>query len=759
MRTDRENRDAPHFSRRRLAAAALLLALAALPPARAEAYVEAAYPLGKLIAESTNIVLMRVESAERPANNLVLRKVRDIKGTHKGETMKHNIGQNGFHPREWQTVMAWAKVGETALVFHNGGAAEVCIHNYWYQLYAGDWWRMSHGEPYLLRTFAGRPEKLATIVAAMLTGQEVLTPCMADGDKNALQLGKGRVQRMKASLKIQDYNPQRDFAGWGVEEFTPIGDMPGFTHYAPLSDLGHQPCGIAPADIDGDGKNDLCLYGLSRVVVLQNAGGSMTEVSLGANGPARWAGWADFDADGNSDLLLATPAGPRLLRNRKGQFDDLTAGLPWQGYYNLTAGAWLDYDGDKRPDILLADGFQGLRLYRNVTRGGPPGASPRPPKPPTLGPWYVIGPFDNPNSQGFDTVYPPEKEINLGRQYEGKAKRRVGWRPIDMRQAPDGQVCELTRFAGDRENFAVYLYRELTFPAATELPVSFGSDDTLTVWLNGRQIVAQNEYRGCMPDQALVTLRLRAGTNRLLLKVCQGSGQCAFYFATKGPAVSVPDLFEDVSDRVGLGAGGVAGRWCLEQVLVADFNGDGRPDILYAACPPGRPGVALNTPSRFVDVPDCGLAYDAGGAAAALGDFDGDGKADLFVARPGGCRLFRGLGGGRFEDATARSGALAATIAWATSAVWTDLERRGRPGLLVGCLKGPNRYFRNNGDGTFTDATDALGLWRRIFSTRVAAAVDVNGDDAPDAIFANEALPSCVLLGNPTPPGGNGNGK
>src|SRR5262245_42474579 len=43
------------------------------------------------------------------------------------------------------------------------------------------------------------------------------------------------------------------------------------------------------------------------------------------------------------------------------------------------------------------------------------------------GKWYVIGPFDNTDNQGFGTVYPPEKEIDLKKTYKGKDGQEVGW--------------------------------------------------------------------------------------------------------------------------------------------------------------------------------------------------------------------------------------------------------------------------------------------------------------------------------------------
>jgi hypothetical protein len=716
----------------------LLLAALILSPSVARAYVEAPFTLGKVVQDSTNILVIQVQQVDKEKNLIVYRKVRDLKGTHPGDTIKHNIGRGGFHPREWQNIMAWAEVGRIAVFFHNGGASETCIDNYWYQTYAGEWWGLSHAEPFLLRSFAGKPERLATALTTLLAGQEVVVPCMVDGDKNALHLRTAKVMRMKASLKLQDYNAARDFAGWGVEEFRVITDMPGFSHQAALARVDPGALGVACTDFNGDGKPDLCLYGASRVVLLQNAGGSLNDVPLGLPGGARAAAWADYDGDGKPDLLLATPTGPKLLLNAGEKFVDATAGLPRQDYYNLTAAAWIDYDGDKRPDILLADGFRGLRLYRNKAAALPAAGAPKP------GAWYYIGPFDNPDGKGFDTAYPPETEFDLKKEYVGKANEKVTWKPGNF---PDGQANNLALFKPElNAAAAVYLYREFEVPAPAELPISLGSDDTLTVWLNGTKLLAEKVDRACAPDQNLLKLNLKAGKNALLLKVCNGSGEFAFYFAAKEAAPIVPPLFEDVSDAVGLGANGAGGRLKGDCLLVADVNGDGRPDILYSA---GTGLLILNTPQGFVEATDAGIAYQPGGVTPALGDFDGDGAPDLFVPQPGKCKLFRNDGKGHFTDVTRYAGDVGKSLPLPTVAVWADFQNRGRADLLVACLKGPNRFFRNNGDGSFTDATDEIGLDRRIFSSQALAALDLNGDRVLDCVFINEGQESTILLGNP----------
>jgi hypothetical protein len=163
---------------------------------------------------------------------------------------------------------------------------------------------------------------------------------------------------------------------------------------------------------------------------------------------------------------------------------------------------------------------------------------------PTLqGKWYVIGPFDNTDGEGFDTVYPPEKEIDLTKTYTGLDGQKVRWKEwSDFRV---GHVNDLKRFPKN-DYVCVYLYQEIEVREALTLPVSLGSDDTLTVWLNGARLLAANVHRPAAPDQDHAHLKLKPGKNRLLVKVCNFDGEFAFYIRPQFP----PALEADFSTRL-----------------------------------------------------------------------------------------------------------------------------------------------------------------------------------------------------------------
>ncbi|HVC95901.1 MAG TPA: hypothetical protein VND64_19580 [Pirellulales bacterium] len=157
--------------------------------------------------------------------------------------------------------------------------------------------------------------------------------------------------------------------------------------------------------------------------------------------------------------------------------------------------------------------------------------------------WYLIGPFDAPEYSGFATVFPPEEisngsgirensevpvqtptisaVVNLQAQYTGQGDRPIGWRRHHSTDS-FGQLNLMTMIAPAKEAVG-YAYSELVASGELQAELRCGADDNCTVWLNGRRVLAREQWlNGTRLDRFVVPVRLREGTNRLLVKICQG---------------------------------------------------------------------------------------------------------------------------------------------------------------------------------------------------------------------------------------------
>ena len=94
------------------------IALCSGPPATP--YIEASMSLGAVVAGSSNILVMQVDKVDKENNRILYKKIRDIKGTHPSDILRHNIAKAGFHAREWQNIMAWAEPGKLAVMSQGG---------------------------------------------------------------------------------------------------------------------------------------------------------------------------------------------------------------------------------------------------------------------------------------------------------------------------------------------------------------------------------------------------------------------------------------------------------------------------------------------------------------------------------------------------------------------------------------------------------------------------------------------------------------
>ena len=194
--------------------------------------------------------------------------------------------------------------------------------------------------------------------------------------------------------------------------------------------------------------------------------------------------------------------------------------------------------------------------------------------------------------------------------------------------------------------------------------------------------------------------------------------------------------FEDVTEQAG-----IARVTPTYDAAIGDFDGDGRLDIYVGNHTNGAVLLRNLGDGRFVDVlPGSGIEPKGDQHGSGWGDYDNDGRLDLMVSlgawRGQGekqNRLYHNEGGGHFRDVALDAG-VADPLGRSRSVAWLDYDNDGWLDLFIANFKSPNRLFHNRHDGTFEDVSDATGI-SSLSATRVTWA-DYDGDGYPDLLLS-----------------------
>ena len=275
---------------------------------------------------------------------------------------------------------------------------------------------------------------------------------------------------------------------------------------------------------------------------------------------------------------------------------------------------------------------------------------------------------------------------------------------------------------------------------------------------------------------------------RLLSVAAAVTLACGVLSAQQPRAGSI--TFTDVTAAAGIRFthnSGRAGKKYLPETLgsgvaFVDVDGDGWQDLFFVNGKNWTPGTRRTLSAlyrntgkgSFTDITaGSGLDVEMYGMGVAAGDYDNDGRDDLYVTALEGDRLFHNDGGGKFTNVTKTAGITNANFG--TSAAWLDYDKDGRLDLFVAnyvqwsqkgdlwcSLDGVSksyctpesykgvaaRLFHNLGNGRFEDAGAKAGIGDPTSKSLGVTVLDYNADGWPDIFVANDTQPNKLYRNN-----------
>jgi enediyne biosynthesis protein E4 len=296
---------------------------------------------------------------------------------------------------------------------------------------------------------------------------------------------------------------------------------------------------------------------------------------------------------------------------------------------------------------------------------------------------------------------------------------------------------------------------------------------------------------------------------RMSAAFCMGAAAVAVPVLHRGDVDAASPLFVEAATTSGLNfvhENGATGKYYMPEVMgsgaaLFDYDNDGDLDVYLVqwgnlddidrapdaamssrlfrndlVTGTGVSGTDGKRTLRFTDVTrQTGVGRERFGMGTAVADYDNDGDLDLFVTAYGPDTLYRNNGNGTFTDVTAAAGLKKAGTdwIWSSSAAFLDYDRDGDLDLFVAnyvdftpatnklCYDSvgardyctprayrpvPDRLFRNEGNGTFTDVSDAAGITKADGAGLGVSTGDYDGDGWLDLYVANDATPNQLWI-------------
>jgi len=661
---------------------------------RAVGFITRIYSLKEVLNESTHVYVGRLEKVDRNRRLVVGAVERALKGRAEFKRIQMNIGTGpGDHARY---LLRRLTPGVPFIIYykHEGRNFASCVHagDTWFQLFATDerdrkrvWWRFSHLEVYMGRTFNGSTRDLVRLTADVIAR---------------------RVAPPKPNPKVPRLDPRRAIAARPPKRDTPTpvvapprriqDDRDGLEAvqgwYA--DDSWARPANLTiessrnrgrvmSVRCDGHPAKKLALVLLhhvdfstaTRLVALVDNGCDRPLTVSVAFGVA--PDWAMYEAPG-----VVVPPGARAASV---SFSLLAR------HFKCKASKWqhnqpIPHNGRIDKIMLLVEGIPSRGTVRfDRIRGARGGFHRRLEFPHGGGEIRGISWADVNGDGRLDATLCCQQGnallVNEGDTFRDRTaqfglrdgSRSASWADYNGDDHPDLLTSNFQLFtnAGGRLRDDAKL-----------IPAPPGRNPEGAGWI---------DYNGDGLPDILIT----NGEHGIRLFENTGKG---------------PQWFRDVSERAGLGRKGL-GRGNGDFVAFADYDGDGYTDFLYNL----GDGVLAHNEGDGSFTLDTGSGTRIGASndnkrGISFADYDNDGDLDFFVPGRGRPLLYRNNNDGTFTDVIAAAGDLAGASEPSFAAAWGDVNNDGFLDLFVCHTRGPSRLYVGDGKGKFKDVTGSAGL-------------------------------------------------